>query len=284
MLNDIDLSIYREITLEEHKTLSLNVLLVVDAFCKRNNLKYYLAYGTLIGAIRHKGFIPWDDDIDVNMSRKDYIYLTENFNRQNSNGRYKLITPYSEESRHSFVKIIDTQTLKIEKGVEYIDKPLGVDIDIFPLDGQPVSEHEFNKWYKKLHKVYKWFAYNIMDYKLSLKRRVCVPILRILSGGKIHILKKAEKLHKKYQYEDSDYIGCIESMYNSNKNRFKKEWFSTTIEVMFEGYKLSAPNGYDKILKKLYGNYMELPPKEQQETHHNNKVFIKKEIEKYEKI
>lgn len=265
----------RQLDNEEAKKIELNILLDFHRFCEENGLTYFLAYGTLIGAIRHKGFIPWDDDVDVHMPRSDYNRLIELYNDKNPNGRYKVIAPNTKESMHSYIKVIDTQTLKIEDGIDYKGRELGVDIDVFPLDGQPDSDTEFNAWYDKLIRLYKICCYCLLDTKKSFKRFVAVPIIRIISGGYSHTFKKAEKLHKLYPYETSNWIGCVEGYCNSRGNRYKKEWFSDIAKVEFEGYIFNAPIEYDKVLKTVYGDYMKLPPVEKQVTHHTNKMYIK---------
>ena len=269
----------RELSLEEAKTVELNILLHVNEFCKKNNLRYFLAYGTLIGAVRHNGFIPWDDDIDISMPREDYNWLIENFNKMNPNGRYKLISPYSKKAKHSFVKIVDTFTTKIESGVSYDDDYLGVDVDVFPIDGQPDSALEFNKWFEKLQKIYRLHHYCLMEPKGSIKRRIGIPIIRMLTGGKVALVKKADRLLARYPYDKSNYVGVIACLYINKGDRFKKECFDKSVEIDFEGQKLPIPAGYDEILTNIYGNYMELPPEEKRVTHHMNKMFVKDSVE-----
>ena len=140
----------RLMSLEEHKKVQVDILVSFAKFCEENNLRYFMAYGTLLGAIRHKGFIPWDDDIDVWMPREDYNILIETFKSKNN---YQLIDPRGKMARHPYVKIIDINTIKIEKLVDYREGNLGVDIDVFPLDGQPDNEREFVIWHNKLTKI-----------------------------------------------------------------------------------------------------------------------------------
>ena len=260
------------ISVEEHKKLELEILKDVALFCDKNNLKYFLAYGTLLGAVRHKGFIPWDDDIDIMMPRDDYDKLIATYNKNKICDYYRLIEPYEELARHSFTKITDTRTVKIEQDVDYSNGYLGVDIDIFPLDGAPSDSVKFNKWFKKLIINYKLHLYCVLSSKSKIKYRV-LPLLRIISGGKNKFLKRADKLHEKYPYHDSEYVASIESSYDIKSTRVRKEIYEETILLNFEGYKFSAPKEYDYILTKIYGDYM-TPPVEQV-THHTNKTYWK---------
>lgn len=269
----------KELSLKEAKTVELNILLHINEFCKKNNLRYFLAYGTLIGAVRHNGFIPWDDDIDINMPRKDYNWLMENYNKMNPNGRYKLISPYSKEAKHSFIKIIDTFTTKIELGLSFNEDYLGIDIDVFPIDGQPESELDFNKLFDRLRRIYRLHYYCQIDSQRSIKRRIGIPIIRMLTGGKTALVKKAEKLHSKYQYDKANYVGVTACLYINKGDRYKKECVDKSIDIDFEGYKLPIPAGYDEILTNIYGDYMKLPPEEKRVTHHANKMFIKDGVE-----
>ncbi|MEE1198583.1 MAG: LicD family protein [Acutalibacteraceae bacterium] len=265
----------KELTIDEAKKIELEILLFFDKFCKENNKQYFLAGGTLIGAVRHKGFIPWDDDIDTYMMREDYDWMIENFNKIKSQSRYKLIPPSSEHAKHSFVKIIDVKTVKIENGVAYNNDYLGVDIDVFPLDGQPDTIKEYNKWHKKLMTIYRLHTYCIIDTAGKLKRIIAVPLIRLFTGGRKTLLKRAEKLHKKYTYENAKYIGPKECAFNTYNDRYKKEWFDKAIDGEFEGHIFPIPIGYDAVLTQLYGDYMKLPPVEKQITHHSNKMYLK---------
>ena len=268
----------RPMSPEETKSVELKILTDVADFCERHGLRYYLAYGTLIGAVRHKGFIPWDDDIDIQMPREDYVKFLEIFNEENKEGHLRAISPNDPASFYSFTKIIDTRTVKIEAGIKYDNKEhLGIDIDIFPLDGQPDGEKEYIKWYKKKFKIYKLKALVMSDPDLSWKRKLICPLLQAFRS-KEYYQKKADKLQTVYPYADSKYVGCTASLFNSPKNRHNKEDFSDSVKVEFEGHLLNAPIGYDKVLRDLFGDYMQLPPIEQQITHHSNKTFWKNDI------
>ena len=262
-------------SLEESKKVELEILESVANFCEENRLHYFLAYGTLIGALRHKGFIPWDDDIDVQMPREDYNFLISSFNEKSPNPNLRLIAPTDPTSRHPIVKIVDMRTVKVEEGVDYSTGSLGIDIDIFPIDGQPEDNAEYEKWYKSLHRLYSFYTYSIMSPRGgSLKKRFFLLLIKSIVSRK-YIRKRVNSLHKKYPYETSKFVGAIESAFNSTGNRIERACFSDFVLVEFEGKQFRAPIGYDAILTKIYGDYMQLPPEEKRVSHHIAKTYWK---------
>lgn len=261
----------KEMSFEEVKKTELDILIDIADFCDKNEVTYFLAYGTLIGAVRHNGFIPWDDDIDIWMPRKDYDKFINTY--KGNNDRYRVISPYEKISRHSMAKVIDTKSAKIEDGIDYRNGYLGVDVDVFPLDGEPDDDDEFLKWYKRLYKCYQNYNYFIVSSKSSKRNFVFSFFFKLLKMKKANVLSKAIKLHELYPYEKSQFVGSIECVSNCPKNRFSKEWFSESITANFEDRKFKIPIGYDKILTQMYGDYMKLPPKDKQVTHHANNNF-----------
>lgn len=268
-------NVMRSISFEETKQIELNILLKFAFFCDRHNLRYYLTYGSLIGAVRHKGFIPWDDDIDVQMPRADYNKLIEIFNAEKEDKDLFLIDPKAKNAAHPYVKITDLRTIKKELGTPK-GSILGIDIDVFPVDGMPSNEAEYEKWSDKLRTCYKKFQFANSGLKgLPFKTKVHVLLYKVYVPFKKSLLKKAEKLHALYPYETSDYVGTMEMMYNSKKNRLKKEYFDGYSLVEFEGHFLKAHKDYDAVLTGIYGDYMKLPPEDQQVTHHVNVSYWK---------
>lgn len=262
----------KRIGVEESKKIQLSILEEFSTFCETNNLNYYLAYGTLIGCIRHKGFIPWDDDIDVEMPRDDYNRFIKEYIPSDSS-IFEMIDPYNKKARHPYVKLTDKRTVKIENGIDYSNGNIGIDIDIFPLDGQPLKEKNFQRWKKKLIRIYYLHFLCILDLRTdSLKKKLIVPFLRLILK-KNKILKFAQKLHEKYPYNSSEYVGVVESVYVDEGDRIEKEVYSSYEYKEFEGKKFRVPLGYHSILTNIYGNYMKIPPVEKRFTHHSNNCY-----------
>ena len=271
-------SIFGEaLSVEEHKKIQLDILIFVADYCEKKGLRYFLADGTLIGAVRHHGFIPWDDDIDIQMPRPDLVKLIETFNVQSGTEKYHLVHPKDPMAQHYMVKIIDTDTVKIEPYLDYSNGFLGVDIDVFALDGCPDDEQEFKKWGLEIRGYNKAYAYKkkaswrsfLSRGKDVVKRRTIAKFVPFLSAEEI--IDRVYSLANSYPYDKSKYaarIGVIDH-FRTQRDLWEPEYME------FEGNMFRVPKGYDEILTKQYGDYMKLPPIEKQVTHHVNNVFWK---------
>lgn len=263
----------REITDSEARSIMLDILIDVSRFCDDNGLTYFITYGTLIGAIRHKGFIPWDDDIDIMMPRPDYEKFIKLYR---VNGTYAVCSPFDIGAFLEWTKVYDNRTTKIEDGIDYsICTKLGIDIDVFPIDGQPDDEHISD--YKKdcdyrmgIHKQLKRITRSLRG--LSIKGKVTSICCRAL-GAKYYIKKYIDSASK-YSYYSSAFVGFADPYsWVPYSDRHRREIFENRIKVQFEGHKFWAPAGYDEFLKKIYGDYMQLPPSEKQVKHHKYFIF-----------
>ena len=256
----------RKIGTDEVKQIELDLLIRLDEICKKNNLRYYLCGGTLLGAVRHKGFIPWDDDIDVLMPRDDFQKLLELPDEKND--EVKKISWKNGESIYPFIKLVNTKTAIKEK---YLDKEVltSVWIDIFPLDGMPDSDRKIKKKFRRI-KFYKTLlltAYSEIGtgatwYSTALKY-ILIPICRRLNTVKL--CDKLNRISSEYDINTSPYVGGFLWGYGPQEKMPKS--FLEPCEVTFEGKKFRAPSCWDYYLKSLYGDYMKLPPEEKRKGH-----------------
>lgn len=261
------------IGLEEHKKIALDILIEVANYCDNNNIRYFLTDGTLLGAIRHKGFIPWDDDIDIMMPRADYEKFIKLF--PSSGTCLMLATPYDKYPIYYFTKVYDPRTVKIEPISYKHHEPLGIDIDVFPIDGQPDVEHEkeFLADYRKRRIIYQLnclaFSEKITG---SFKHFIGAGVGKLLTSKRL--INAYNRIAKKYNFDDSEMAGCI-SVYDGLRSRHRKSIFDECIKVDFEGKQFWAPKDYHRFLTDKYGDYMKLPPLSEQVSHHTNKVYRK---------
>lgn len=263
----------RELTTEELKRTEVEILIAIREFCEKRGIKYFLCGGTLLGAVRHKGFIPWDDDIDIGMLREDYDILVNEFP---SDGRYKVITyKNNNEYRHPFAKVIDTKTVHKETLVRSTEG-MGVFVDIFPFEGLGDSMEEAKAIVKKVRHNYhygnfcQYFYYPPKSIKKIAKN---IVILFSFMTRKLYF-GSAEKLCLKHPFKDSKFAGCPWGQY-AEREILPKEAFADVIDISFENGTFSAPVGYDAYLKSLYRDYMQLPPEDKRVTHHSFKAYWK---------
>ena len=258
----------RTITNEENKAIQLSILKYYDHFCKEHGLQYYLSDGTLLGAIRHKGFIPWDDDIDVEMPRSDWLRIRELFINQDP---YVLCYPTDKDSKVHCIKIYDNRTIKIEGGVAYSNDYLGVDIDIFSIDGSADDQHVYEQDRETIYTLFNRSCEIKCGYIGSFKHKIKILLMTIIYGKPKTLMNKAINLCRKHSLENSKYATRYGRF--GRGYRVPIDCYKEAILVDFEGEKFPAPIGYDAVLKAQYGNYMELPPEEKRITHHTNEVY-----------
>lgn len=263
----------KEINAEELKEIQLKILETVDDFCRRKNINYFLDCGTLLGAIRHNGYIPWDDDIDIGMLRPEFDKFMREFNAENKKYQFFCI---ENKADFFFVhgKVLDTDTLLYEpdeKGVK-----IAVNIDVFVYDNAPSDPHKLKKMYNKRDLYRKLSALRNIKSKPNgnIFRR---SVIRCLRGGlkifpKNYFLLKLDRLSQKYSDQETGFVGNFTSFARICE---RKEIFDTYQEALFENKLYKIPGDYDSWLKGFYGNYMQLPPKEKQVTHHTFKAYKK---------
>lgn len=262
----------KEITVDELKSIQIEILDVVNDYCLSNEINYWLDCGTLLGAIRHNGYIPWDDDVDVGMLRQDYDRFINSFN--NRNDRYKVICiENNPECYYVHAKVLDTNTILYEPDVNGIKTC--VNIDVFVYDNAPSDKHELKKIYDRRDFLRNCNTLRNLNNKPSgnIFRRFLIRLLRLIVKPfpKNYFALKMISNSKMYNVYDTEYIGNFTSF---SRNICNKRAFEGFIRHSFEGKEYSIPIGYDEWLKSFYGNYMQLPPEDKRVSHHKFKAYV----------
>lgn len=272
----------RELSMQEVQQVSLAILKQVAEICEKLELKYALVYGTLIGAIRHKGFIPWDDDLDIMMPRNDYEKLLNYFKeRGNVIGNLEVFNPDANPNYPYMITRISDNRYHIVTENEK-DYGLGAFIDIYPYDGLGKTfeeAYEFGMKGDRLSSLcfcatrekYKWdplagFVKNVAKLPVFLISKIV---------GKSYFQKKLAQLAGQKDFDESQYVGCVVWLSGGKKDIFERKLFDELIKVPFEGEMFYVPKEYDKVLRHTYGDYMQLPPENERIGHHYYVVYEK---------
>lgn len=265
----------KEMTIDERKKLMLNMLDEIDCFCREKNITYYLTGGTLLGAIRHNGFIPWDDDIDIALKRKDYEKLLNEFK---SNSGHIEILDY--RNKNNFIwpgaKIIDNRTTLIENDIKKAS--IGVNLDMFPLDYLP-GDYDHAKQFVK--KVSIWKKILTLKYLNCRRERSFLKNLIVILAKLLYLipdkylLTKIDKLSRSFENNDDCVYICNLAGAWGIREIANKNIFSKAENHLFENKWYMIPVGYDEFLRNLYGDYMVPPPLEKRVSTHTAIAFWK---------
>ncbi len=261
------------LTRKEVQNAELEILKAFDSYCKKTKLRYWMAGGTLLGAVRHKGFIPWDDDIDIAMPRPDYERLLRLVKKKPIGKKYSLLTDRDDMTAQPFAQLVRTDLLIEKEADNYLEKyrvPY-LWMDIFPIDGFPKW-----RWQKKLH-------LDIMAAArfLSIRSRAkfgkgTSPIRMLLKMpvillGRLIGVKRLRSFITRvallYPYERSKEVGIAVNGFYGPGEAYRKRDVFPRVKLPFEGEQFFAPACYDGYLRGIYGDYMKLPPKEKRKTH-----------------
>lgn len=273
------------VELQELQQYMLGILREIDRICKKHNIQYFFGYGSLLGAVRHNGFIPWDDDIDLHMKMEDYFKFIEVCKKELSDEYYIENHSSNVQSYQYWTQFGVKNSTSINMSMSHIHRSWGICVDIFPV-----------------------FPYS-KDAKEQKKRQSIFRKMKLLSIKYYHIgtLKQAkgiEKLKKMAHYLVPDWLNLflfrkyfrelckevenpenrcqtIYSIYNTPEQYFENEWLDDIIELEYEGEKYPCPVGYDGYLRTLYGDYMQIP--KNKEKHSDDPNVVVKFGECYEK-
>ena len=269
----------KEISADRIKKIELELLKDFDTVCRECGYRYSLGGGSLLGAIRHKGFIPWDDDVDVMMPRKDYEDFLSHC--RTTKRPYRVISYKSNDSYLNLFAKLEAKNTVLDNGSK--NDCYGVNIDIFPLDGLGDSPKEakrnFNstRFLRELLNASKWKRYeksrtHAIYYEPI--RFFFFIISRFVKPRKI--IRKIDEKMKNKDFDRSGWAGCICGSYR-NREIVPRQDFSEYIELEFEGYMFKVIKNYDRYLTQHYGDYMVLPPKQQRVSRHS---FVAYELER----
>lgn len=262
----------KELALFEIREIQMQILDIIDVFCKNNGLRYSLAAGSLLGAVRHHGYIPWDDDIDIMMPRPDYEVFINEFIGYNSN--LVLQDAHTDPFHYlPFAKVYDKRTELIQS-----NSIGGVYVDIFPIDGLPDLSN-LADYYSRVQALTNqlWYSMTpnyqyVKDNRLMLKAKVFVK--HLIYPSRTKVIKKWKHLYNSYPFDKSNYAGEITSIYGM-KEHMPKCIFEKYVVMSFEGRSYKCIQEYDTYLSSLYGDYMTLPPVEERVSHHQQVVYWK---------
>ncbi len=250
--------------LEEMKEIEYSTLVYIDRLCRQHNITYWLAYGTLLGAVRHKGFIPWDDDIDIWMPAEDYHRFLKLVN-DDEDSHYRAVSHQTDvRYPYFFAKVMDTDTLLREEAGEM---DLGVYVDVFALIGLPKCPLLRTAVSMKCTHLLRSWTYATVkdDYRYSFIKTCLRKLYHMyaLQKGTLYWNQKIRKFMKKHPVENAEYITDV--------NKTKCAWQAAEFEavhMVFESEKFPVSKGFHAVLTAIYGDYMQLPPEEEQISHH----------------
>lgn len=263
-------------TLRELQLINIAIYKDLRDFCNANGLKVYLTGGTLLGAVRHKGFIPWDDDIDVCMSRPDYERLLE-LSKGEISARCTIIDPEKSEDFNGCIPVAVYNNSLMKSGQYRTNENLKIGISIFVYDGVPENSllqkcfYAFMYFLRAEHALCRADFAHVNTKPAKLFGPLLQPFYNERSIKKYK--NKVLKLQKKYQYENSKYVSTNVD-YQSSVEVCLKEEFEKSIELTFEGIKSLTYSHYLTYLRNYYGDYMQLPPLEEREGKHSFDAWI----------
>ena len=255
---------------EEITEIMVGILKNISDFCEKRNIQYYLGFGTMLGAVRHQGMIPWDYDIDIVMPRNDYKKFIKLFNQENTNNKLKIMSRYLNKSyKGKICRVYNTQTYNVtDKNLTPYDIDSSICVEIYPIDGMTDDIRKQKDFQLKMRMFI--LLYEIKNVKFSTRRKLyknaILFFLKFITApiNVDFILDKIDTLSQTYSIDDNELItvGPVSIRLLDKVSISKKVIDSKTI-MNYEGLQMPVPKGYDMWLKALYGNYMQFPKKEE---------------------
>jgi lipopolysaccharide cholinephosphotransferase len=270
----------KELTLREIQLGELNVLKKLTSVCDELGLRYILYFGTLIGAVRHKGFIPWDDDVDVVMPRPDYEKLVAYFAEHAEEHKPFVLMHYklNKDYIYPLARLCDTRYYVDYEGAK--EYGLGLFVDIYPIDGCGQTKEEAVQYLLGNLRAVKMISLAAADrFKPSLQGKLAtIPKFAAYciakTIGSYNLIRKLEEKAKKKPFDENKFVGM--AVWDvAEKVVMEQDSFNHRIYLQFEDASFAVPENYDEILRWIYGDYMQLPPESERIGHHYYHAYLK---------
>jgi lipopolysaccharide cholinephosphotransferase len=250
----------------------VNILKEVKKICNENNLRYYLVGGTLLGALRHKGFIPWDDDLDIGMPREDFNRFIAICEKQLPEHLELMWITTNKRHWYPFAKVQIKNTLFLQSNFKSSKHNFGIFIDVFPIDEDKGLSEEVFKRKRKINVLNSLMQQKVIPTVKSFKNLLSKCASAFVSTKRLQRMQ--QKLMTKNNRKGFDYYANYASNYSIKKQMIPKQDYGEGVLLEFEGEQYNAPVNYDAVLTSIYGSdYMQLPPKEMQRTHKPYKII-----------
>lgn len=269
-----------EIKLDEIKSIEVNILKEFKTICDAEGYNYSIFAGTLLGAVRHKGFIPWDDDIDVMMPRPDYIKFKD-YCLNNQTGFQLYCNETNPKYGYLFAKISNPKTIVYEENTDRYNLGIGISIDVFVYDGmgktkkEAIKRYNRSALYRELLIAGNWerfFRSKTHKFYYEPFRLILFLFSRLVNPKKL--IRKINMMYNCNSFYNCEYVGNLGSDKRS-KSIIKRKNFDKYVELEFEGEFYKAFMGYKDYLTRMFGDYMKLPPLNKRVTHHSFKAYWK---------